>query len=73
MSKTVLDLAIGQEAVVKDFSESSVACKLLTIGVVPKTKLTLIRKGPFGRTLCIKLGNTFIAVRESEAVAINLE
>lgn len=73
MDKTVLDLAIGEEAVVKDFKEASVACKLLTIGIVPQTRIVLIRKGPFGNALCLKLGETFIAVRKAEARAIILE
>ncbi len=73
MNRTVLDLAIGEEAIVKDFKEASVACKLLTIGIVPQTRISLIRKAPFGGAVCLKLGRTFVAVRNAEAKAIILE
>lgn len=73
MVKTVLDLTIGEEAVIKDFKEESVACTLLTIGLVPHTRISLIRKAPFGGAVCLKLGQTFVAVRNSEAQAIIIE
>lgn len=73
MSKTVLDLNIGEEGIIKDFEEASVACKLLTIGLVPDTRISLIRKAPFGGAVCLKLGQTFVAVRNSEAGAIILQ
>lgn len=73
MSRTVLDLKVGEEGVIKDFQESSVACKLLTIGIVPEARISVIRKSPFGGALCLKLGQTFVAVRRSEAKAISLQ
>ena len=70
MNRTVLDLKIGEEAVVRDFHEASVACKLLTVGIVPQSRISMIRKAPFGGAVCLKLGETFIAVRNREARAI---
>lgn len=71
--RTVLDLKIGEEGTIKDFKEENVACKLLTIGIVPHTNISLIRKAPFGGALCFKLGETFIALRTQEAKAIIIE
>ena len=70
MNRTVLDLDVGEEAVVRDFHEANVACKLLTIGIVPDARISLIRKAPFGGAVCLKLGDTFIAVRNNEAKTI---
>ena len=70
MNRTVLGLDVGEEAVVRDFHEANVACKLLTIGIVPDAKISLIRKAPFGGAVCLKLGDTFIAVRNNEAKTI---
>ena len=70
MNKTVLDLEIGEEGTILDFTEANVACKLLTIGLVPESKVSLIRKSPLGGAVCLKLGNTFVAVRNREAKAI---
>jgi len=73
MKRTLLDLEIGQEGIVKDFKEASLACKLLTIGIVPDTKISLVRRAPFGGAVCLRLGQTFVAVRDSEAKAIILQ
>ena len=73
MERTVLNLSIGEEATISRFKEASVACKLLTIGIVPDARITLMRKAPFGGAVCLKLGQTFIAVRNSEAGSIILE
>lgn len=72
-SRCVLDLMMGEEAIVKHFSDSSMACKLLTIGIIPDSRIALIRKAPFGGAYCLKLGNTFVAVRDKEARSIIIE
>jgi len=73
MNRTVLDLKVGEEGIISDFKEASVACRLLTIGIVPDSRISVIRKSPFGGALCLKLGETFVAVRKSEAKAIILQ
>lgn len=73
MNRNVLDLAKGEEATVKEFADSSMACKLLTIGIIPDSRITMIRKSPFGGAYCLKLGDTFIAVREKEAKSIVIQ
>ncbi len=71
--RTVLDLNIGEEALVKDYTDTRIACKLLTIGIVPNTPIALIRKAPFGGAVCLRLGATFVAVRRSEAKSILIQ
>lgn len=68
--RCVWDLKNGEESTVKSFNESGVACKLLTIGIVPKARIAMIRRSPFGRAACVRLGGTYIAVRKSEAMSI---
>ena len=71
--RNVLDLKPGEEGVVKMFTDQSMACKLLTIGIIPESRIMLIRKAPFGGAYCLKLGNTFVAVRDKEARSIIIE
>ena len=68
--RTVLDLKVGEEGVIRDFLDSTMACKLLTIGLVPETKVKLLRRGPFGQAVCLQLGRTYVAVRNAEARSI---
>lgn len=71
--KTVLDLKKGESGYVKSFRDAGYACKLLTLGMVPLSKVTLVRKSPFGGSLYIKMNKQYIAIRRSEAEAILLE
>jgi len=73
MSKTVLDLRIGEEGVIDQLGEESMACTLLTLGITPETRISLIRKSPLGSALCLKIGDTYVAIRKKEAQSILLK
>ena len=45
----------------------------MNLGILPNTRITLVRRAPFGKTLYIKLGNYQMAIREEEAQTIILE
>ncbi len=70
VDRNLWDLQKGEESTVKNFNDSALACKLLTIGIVPKARIAMIRKSPFGGAVCIRLGGTYIAIRKSEALCI---
>ncbi len=73
MSRCALDLEIGESAIVKSFSDNSMACKLLTIGIIPDSRISMVRESPFGGAYCLKLGKTYVAVRKSEAQSILID
>ncbi len=73
MSKTVLDLRIGEQGVIKALKEESMTCTLLTLGITPETTISLIRKSPLGSALCIRIGDTDVAIRKKEAQSIILK
>lgn len=66
-SRSILDLKPGEEGTVHSFNESSLACNLMTLGVLPETKIKLIRKSPMGSAVCLQLGEYLLAVRKSQA------
>ena len=68
--RTILDLKPGEEGTVYKFSEASLACSLLTIGVLPETNVKMVRKSPLGNAVCLKLGEYLLAVRKSQASKI---
>ena len=71
--KSVLDLKIGETGFVKSFNNLDCACKLLTLGILPKSKITLVRKSPFGDALYLQLDGHKVAIRNAEGSAILLE
>ena len=73
VKRTVSDLQKGESALVASFNDVTCACKLLTLGLLPQMKITMVRKSPFGDALYLRLDNQLIAVRRQEAATILLE
>jgi ferrous iron transport protein A len=73
LKKTILDLKVGQYALVRQFADFEATCKLLTMGLLPNARVELIRKAPFGGALYIRMQNHLIAMRENEAASVEIE
>jgi ferrous iron transport protein A len=63
----------GEAGIVHKIIEGSFTCKLLSLGILPKTKILMVRKAPLGDAFYIKLENHQLAVRKSEAETIYIE
>jgi ferrous iron transport protein A len=73
LKKTILDLKKGEVGIIKQFSDFDATCKLLTMGLVPNARVTVVRKSPFGGALYIKLENHMIGMRKVEAASVEIE
>ncbi|MFT6334212.1 MAG: Fe2+ transport system protein FeoA [Saprospiraceae bacterium] len=71
--KSVLDLKVGEVGYVKSFDNLDCACKLLTLGLLPKSRVTVVRKSPLGDALYLQLDGHKIAIRNNEGAAILIE
>mgnify|MGYP003466452076 CR=1 FL=1 len=71
--KTLATLLPGQSAYVSVLDENIYTCKLLNLGILPKTKVTMVRKAPFGGAYYIKLDHHQMAMREEEASTIYIQ
>jgi ferrous iron transport protein A len=70
---TLLDLSLGQSATIAVVNETNLTCKILNLGLLPGTRVKMVRKSPFGGAYYIKLGSHQLAVREEEAASIFIE
>ena len=70
---TVYDLQEGQSALIKSILTDSYTCKLLTLGLLPKSKVTYVRSAPLGGARYLKIDDHYIAIREDEAKTILIE
>ena len=70
---TLASLKPGESAFVTLLDEGSYTCKLLNLGILPKTKVTMVRKSPFGGAFYIKLERHQLAMRTEEAETIYIE
>ncbi len=67
------DLETGAEAVVKRFaSDEGFLLRLREMGVLPGTRITLIRRAPLGDPLEISVRGSLLSVRKEEAELIEV-
>ncbi|MFN8284988.1 MAG: FeoA family protein [Chitinophagales bacterium] len=71
-NKNITTLEIGSSAVINEFSNGFVACKLMSMGLLLGTQITLVRKSPFGGAYYIKTENHYIGLRANEAESVLL-
>ncbi len=72
-SVTALQLAARQRGVVCGFADHCFAHKYMCMGVVPGSRVELIRKAPFGQTCYFKIDGRMLAVRKEEAACLLLQ
>ena len=73
LARSVLDLKKGEWAYIKSLEELDLTCRLMTMGVLPKARVQLVRTAPFGGALYLKINDSSVAVRNSEAKHIIIE
>jgi Fe2+ transport system protein A len=71
--RTVPDLKVNESARAIAINDSNLACKLTAMGVLPGTRLEMIRQSPFGDAYYIKADGVRMALRTEEASSILLE
>lgn len=63
----------GKGEFVSHFSDEQVASKLMAMGILPGSRIELVRKSPLGGGWFVKVDNTYIALRKQEAACIVLK
>ncbi|MCB0578646.1 MAG: ferrous iron transport protein A [Phaeodactylibacter sp.] len=63
----------GQEGVVSHYTNDSIGGKLMSMGILPGSRVALIRRAPFGGGWYVKVDNIFIALRIEEASSVVLK
>ena len=73
-SKTISDLKLGQSAEVLSLGNNTASLKLLEMGVLPGSKITMMGSAPFGDPIKILIGDDFmLSLRKAEAKNIILK
>jgi ferrous iron transport protein A len=71
--RTVSELNINESACTISITDQALACRLTSMGVLPGTRIEMIRKAPFGAAFYLKIDGVRMALREEEAAKILLE
>lgn len=70
---TLDQLAVGKTAIIEKVGgEGELRCRLLDMGLIPKTKVTLIKFAPMGDPVQIALRGYELTIRLEEAALIEV-
>lgn len=72
--RTLADLPIGKEAVIKTVGgEGNLRCRFLDIGLIPRTRVKVMKVAPMGDPIQIHLRGYDMTIRKEDAAMIELE
>ncbi|MCB0589547.1 MAG: ferrous iron transport protein A [Phaeodactylibacter sp.] len=63
----------GVEEVVSHYTNDSIGGKLMSMGILPGSRVALVRRAPFGGGWYVKVDNIYIALRMDEASSVVLK
>ena len=66
-------LATKRSGRIAFFTDSLIASKLLSMGVLPGSRIELVRKGPFGGGWYVRVDSLLLALRQKEINSIVLQ
>ncbi len=73
MKKTLLDLEIGQQAQIKSLTDKELQLKLMDMGCLPGTDISIVFKAPYNGPICVEVCGSKLALRRNEAVSVVVE
>jgi Fe2+ transport system protein FeoA len=72
--KSLAALPLGGSAVVRRVSSGrSIARRLMELGLVPGTRVTMLRVAPLGDPIELRVRNYALSIRRSEALTIEVD
>ena len=72
MNSPLSNIRVGSSGIIVQFMDNIIAGKLMTMGVLPGSKVRVIRKAPFKGGLYLKIDGSNMVLREKEAETIIL-
>ena len=73
MRSSLAGLSIGKKAVVKGFTNTEISLKLIELGCIPGSEVTMLRHAPFGDPVAFACCGSIISIRLLEAATVLLE
>lgn len=73
MQTDLSHIPIGESAIVLGFSDEEISLKLIELGCIPGTKITMVRKAPLGDPLAFACSGSLISLRIQEATTVQVD
>ena len=73
MQTDLSHVPIVESAIILGFSDEEISLKLIELGCIPGTQITMIRKAPFGDPLAFACSGSLISIRIHEATTVQVD
>lgn len=74
IAKSLAGVPLGASAIVRRVASArSIARRLMELGLVPGTRVTMMRVAPFGDPIELRVRNYALSIRRTEALAIEVD
>ncbi len=70
---TLLDLELGNKAVILEVLPSSLSAKMAEMGLIEGAELSVAFKAPFGDPIAIELNGSLLSLRKKEASLVKIQ
>lgn len=70
---TLKDGKVGMELKIVSLENSDLKIRLMTMGLIPGTKVTVLRSAPFGDPMALRIRSYNLALRRADAEKITVE
>ena len=70
VSRKLMDLQENQWGEIVQFSDDAMASRMMSMGILPGSCICMMKKAPLKGGICLKVDNSKVALRCSEANSI---
>lgn len=70
VSRKLTDLPVRAESEVINFTNDLIGGKLMAMGILPGSRVAVVRKAPFGGGWYVRADGSYLALRKAEAASI---
>ncbi|SFC15554.1 ferrous iron transport protein A [Flexibacter flexilis DSM 6793] len=71
--KSIADLKVGQKGRINAFTDAEMSLKLLEMGCLPGSEVSVVGLAPLGSPMCINVSGYNLALRREEAATILIQ
>jgi ferrous iron transport protein A len=73
MIQSLATLKPGYSGVIAGFDDAEISLKLIELGCIPGTPVTMVRKAPLGDPVAFYCSGSLISIRMQEAQTVQIE
>ena len=70
MSADLSHVPLGESAIIRGFTDEEISLKLIELGCIPGTRITMVRKAPLGDPIAFACSGSLISIRLQEAATV---